>query len=189
MNPYRNERIENAICFFVNEHTSRARKPLPQTFLYKYLAFLDFISLEETGQPVLELKYCAMDHGPVPIEIYSNIDTIESDLFRVIKGKGRQRFFASAKAKPDLDYFSIFEIRLMRKLIEIFADRFITTDIMSEASHQEIKAWRDTYKKKPNSMIDYALTFKGDIHKKTEKELTYPEEIYLTFCALGGRKG
>lgn len=44
--PYKDEKLKNAICFFANEHEKLTRKPLSQTFLYKYLAFLDFKSIE-----------------------------------------------------------------------------------------------------------------------------------------------
>ena len=47
MIPYQKEKIENAICFFASEHQKKTKHPLYQTFLYKYLAFLDFESLRE----------------------------------------------------------------------------------------------------------------------------------------------
>jgi hypothetical protein len=61
MIPYKNEKIQNAIAFFAKEHCKKVRKPLYQTYLYKYLAFLDFISLREVGRPALELIYKAME--------------------------------------------------------------------------------------------------------------------------------
>jgi hypothetical protein len=79
--PYQMEKIENAICFFAKEHQKKARKPLYQTFLYKYLAFLDFISLRETGQPALGLRYLAMEKGPVPIEIYDKKESYSTPLW------------------------------------------------------------------------------------------------------------
>jgi hypothetical protein len=50
---------------------------------------------------------------------------------------------------------------------------------MSEARHQEIRAWRETWKNKPYSIIDYRLEFEKDPHTKKENELTFPEECYL----------
>ena len=35
MIPYQKEKIENAICFFANEHQKKTKHPLYQTFLYK----------------------------------------------------------------------------------------------------------------------------------------------------------
>ncbi|MGH2575337.1 MAG: hypothetical protein ACRDFC_06525, partial [Ignavibacteria bacterium] len=61
MIPYQKEKIINSILFFAKEHKNKTRKPLLQTFLYKYLAFLDFKSVEETGLPALGLTYLAME--------------------------------------------------------------------------------------------------------------------------------
>jgi len=55
MVPYRNEKIQNAIAYFAEQHRLRVRRPLYQTFLFKYLAFFDFFCLKETGRPSLEL--------------------------------------------------------------------------------------------------------------------------------------
>lgn len=187
MIPYQQEKIDNAISFIAKEHIQKTRKPLYQTSLYKYLAFLDFKSLEETGQPVLGLTYMAMPRGPVPKEIYDNRDRLQSPLFERIEKPGGQMIIRPKRRSPDLDYFSRYEISLMKRLIEIFADRFIDTKIMSDASHEEIKAWREAYARKPNSIIDYASTYSNNLFLKSEEELTYPEEIYLTYRALGGK--
>ena len=72
MIPYRNEKIQSAVAFFAKQHYKKTKRLLYQTYLYKYLAFLDFLSLRETGIPALGLVYSAMDLGPVPIEIYGN---------------------------------------------------------------------------------------------------------------------
>lgn len=187
MIPYQQEKIDNAISFIAKEHIQKTRRPLYQTSLYKYLAFLDFKSLEETGQPVLGLTYIAMQRGPVPKEIYEKRDHLQSPLFELRKLCGGQIIVRPKRRSPDLNYFSRYEISLMKKLVEIFADRFIDTKIMSDASHEEIKAWRDTYANKPNSIIDYASTYSNNLFSKSEEELTYPEEIYLTYRAFGGK--
>ena len=72
----------------------------------------------------------------------------------------------------------------MKRLIEIFADQFVKASHMSEAIHQEIKAWRKAYKKKPNSIIDYDLSFDDDLYTKPETKLSFAEERYLTYKAL-----
>lgn len=78
---YRAEKIKNAICYFAAEHEKKTKKHLSQTFLYKYLAFLDFESLSDTGHPVLGLKYKAMGRGPVPIEIYDKRKDLKTECF------------------------------------------------------------------------------------------------------------
>jgi hypothetical protein len=187
MIPYQNEKIENAICFFANGHTHKTGKPLYQTFLYKYLAFLDFKSLEVTGQPSLGLTYIAMERGPVPKELFEKRDNFETDLFVFQTNKEGQTIVKCKSSKPDLDYFSKFEIDVMKMLIEIYATTYLNTKMMSDASHEAIKAWRTTWSNKKNSIIDPSSTFSDNIFEKSEEELTHPEENFLIYKALGGK--
>ena len=180
MIPYRKEKIQNAIVFFAREHRKKTRKPLYQTYLYKYLAFLDFVSLREIGRPALELIYKAMQRGPVPIEIYK--EKADTPLYKFVKNELGEIIVTNNK--PNMDYFSSYEIELMYRLIEIYATRWMTTDVMSDATHEDIAAWRRTYYQNPNTTIDYILEFDDDLLSKRENELTYPEEAYLTYRAI-----
>jgi uncharacterized phage-associated protein len=180
MIPYRKEKIQNAIVFFAREHRKKTRKPLYQTYLYKYLAFLDFISLREIGRPALELIYKAMQRGPVPIEIYK--ERADTSLYKFVENELGKIIVTNNK--PDMDYFSSYEIKLMYRLIEIYATSWMTADDMSDASHEDIAAWRRTYYQNPNTTIDYILEFADDLLSKRENELTYPEEVYLTYRAI-----
>ncbi|MEA1947234.1 MAG: Panacea domain-containing protein [Thermodesulfobacteriota bacterium] len=180
MIPYKDEKIQNAIAFFAHNHKKKARRYLYQTYLYKYLAFLDFSSLKEQGFPVLGLTYRAMKRGPVPIEIYSTKE--DTKKYKFIKDE--LGVFIIAKEKPNLNYFSPYEIELMERLIEIYAVQWVLTDTMSEASHEAILAWRRTYIGNPNGIIDYSLEFEGDVLSKKQEELTYQEEVFLINKAL-----
>ena len=180
---YQKEKIENAITFFAARHKKATRKPLSQTFLYKYLAFLDFTSLEETGRPALGLRYKAMERGPVPIEIYSKREDLKTPVFEFRK-VGETQFVVMPKQDPNLDYFSRYEIDLMDRLIEIYADVFVRAGDISEASHQEIKAWKKAWDKQPNSIIDYELTFNNGFLFKQEDQLTLAEENYLIYKGI-----
>ncbi len=180
---YQKEKVENAICFFALKHRESTGKPLAQTFLYKYLAFLDFKSLEETGHPALGLKYLAMGKGPVPIEIYSNRKTLKSECFD-FRELEENKFIIIAKGRPNLEYFSPYEVKKMSELIEIYADTFVKTSDISEASHQDIKAWRIAYKKKENSIIEYEMQFDEDIKLKDPKELKPAEESFLIYKSI-----
>lgn len=183
MIPYRDKKIENAICFFASEHRKKAKKPLYQTYLYKYLAFFDFESLKETGRPALCLTYRAMERGPVPLEIYEKRDAYNTDLFAFSKDKDENRLI-SCKKDPDLSWFSPREIKLMKRLVEIYASRYVDSRLMSDSSHEEIAAWRKTWKQKQNAIIDYSLTFDEGFRTRPESELSYPESSYLTFKAI-----
>jgi len=180
---YREEKIKNAICYFAAEHAKRTKKPLHQTFLYKYLAFLDFESLSDTGQPVLGLKYKAMERGPVPIEIYNKRKGLKTDCFE-FKELEDDKFIIMPKGHPSLEYFSSYEIQKMSRLIEIFADVFVKASDISEASHEDIRAWKETWRREKNGIIDYDDQFPGDITYKGEKELTPSEEHYLIYKSL-----
>jgi len=183
MIPYQKEKIENAICFFAFEHQKKTKHPLYQTFLYKYLAFLDFESLRETGRPCLGLSYKAMDHGPVPMEIYGQRDKIKSPLFEFRSVQG-DIYTIHPKGKPNLDYFSKKEICQMQRLIEIYAKDYIPAKLISDATHESILAWKKTWKNHPNGMMDYKSEFDDGLLNKKEEELTYSEESYLIYRAL-----
>ena len=116
----------------------------------------------------------------MPIEIYEK--RIDTPLYRFVKDELGEIIVTSKK--PNMDFFSSYEIDLMYRLVEIYATTWMTTDVMSDASHEDIAAWKRTYYQKPNSIIDYTLEFDGDLLSKRENELTYPEEVYLTHKAM-----
>ncbi len=180
---YRDRKIENAVCFFASEHRKRAKRPLYQTYLYKYLAFLDFESLKETGRPALGLTYRAMERGPVPLELYGNRANLRTELYEFVQDRDGNRVVQCRK-DPDLGWFSPREIRLMKRLVEIYASRYVDSRLMSDSSHEEIAAWRKTWKRQPNAVIDYSLTFDEGFAAKPESELSCPESSYLVFKAI-----
>lgn len=180
---YDKKKIDNAICFFALEHKKATRQHLYQTFLYKYLALLDFQSFEETGSPVLGLEYKAMEKGPVPIAIYSHRHNFKTDCCE-LKQLENNQYVVVVKVKPDLSYFSPYEINIMQNLITIYANKFIKTGLISDATHEKIIAWQKTWLKKPNTTIDYELTFEDNFMDKEEKELNLAEEHYLIQKAI-----
>lgn len=180
---YQKEKQDNAICFFAKEHKARAGVALVQTYLYKYLAFLDFLSVEKTGVPAIGLEYKAMVNGPVPPAIYNKRNFLETPLYKFVN-MGEKVFVIEPKGEPNLDYFSPFEIKIMTMLVAKYAKKYGRTEDISEDSHKHIKAWKKTYDQKPNAIIDYILTFDGDIKRKPNKELAYPEERYLIYIGI-----
>lgn len=182
MHPYFKERLENIICFLASEHQERTKEPLYQTSLYKYLAFFEVRILKKTGQLPLGLKYLAMERGPVPADLYNNRETIRSDKFRFISEEGG-KYKVQAIGKPDLDYLSDLEVEELKNLIEIFAQRWIRTKVMSDASHQDMVSWKKAYNKRPNTVIDFKDEF-PDIEKKSLNELSAAEERFLMERAI-----
>jgi len=187
MRAYQKERLHNVICFFAREHLKHTKRNLYQTYLFKYLALFDFELLEETGRAPLDLDYRAMERGPVPVTLYGELESIESDLFHTRREEGN-RIIIQSKRSPDLSYFSDNELGKMKNLVYIYATRWITADDISEGSHQKILAWRRAWTRKPNSMIDKADTFK-QIQEKSEEELTPEEERFLVHRAIRNMGG
>jgi hypothetical protein len=183
MQAYRKERIENAMFFFAHEHYQSTRKYLLQTSLYKYLALFEFRYLKATGEMPLGLTYRAMEHGPVPLEIYENrakqgyysLVTFES----VETGGKSVGYVVKPCGKFNADYFADTELEEMHNLIEIFARRWVGTSVMSDASHQAIRSWRLTHSRSPNAVIDPIEEFERDILNVSADELTPQEERYL----------
>ncbi len=179
---YQKERIENAICFFAYEHYKITKKYLYQTYIYKYLSFFEFDVLEGTGESPLSLDFMAMERGPVPIEIYNKRDEIKSNLFSFDK-QNDDKIIVKALKKPDLDYFSDYEIKEMDKLIDIYAKKWVTSRMMSDSSHKKIKAWAKAWKREPNSIIEKSDTF-DNLFSKDENQLSPREKHFLISASL-----
>ncbi|MHB8276030.1 MAG: Panacea domain-containing protein [Candidatus Humimicrobiaceae bacterium] len=148
------------------------------------LAFLDFIILEKTGKPALELEYKAMQKGPVPREIYENRDIpYETECFKFVQ-TGPQNYIIEHKQEPDMDYFSKYEKETMEEIISRYTNKNVNqrelSKIICEDSHKEIKAWEVAWNKKENSIIDYDYVF-GNIFCKPGSELSQAEITYLTY--------
>lgn len=182
MIPYQKEKIENAICFFAHEHQRKSGKTLTQTYLYKYLAFIDFLSVEKLGIPAFDLEYMAMKRGPVPVAIYDKRNQLKTEYYEFKKVESV--YYILPKKRPNLEYFSDIEIALMNRLIELHARRNCSTDEICEHSHRRISAWKKTFEKKENDIINFLDVFNDDIKRKKEDDLTQAEKSYLTFLTL-----
>ena len=185
---YRKERIDNAILFFAKNHYKKTKRHLSQTYLYKYLALFEFRYLKATGNMPLELTYKAMEYGPVPMEIYENRENsgwfpkVNFESFPLISGG--TGYLVKPNGKFNKDYFAEAELEEMSNLIEIFAQQWVKSNDMSEASHQAIKAWRTTHSRSPNAVIDPIEEFDRDIMTIPEEELTTAEERFLIYHCL-----
>jgi uncharacterized phage-associated protein len=178
----RKERIDNTILFFAQNHYKKTKKHLFQTFLYKYLAFFEFRYLKKIGNMPLELTYKAMQRGPVPMEIYENRDKpgyFSLVTFEPVQTKSGTGYIIKPKGKFNPGYFAEAELDEMNNLIEIFAQRWVGASEMSDASHQDINAWKKTWPRSPNSIIDPIEEFDRDIMAAPEETLQTGELRYL----------
>jgi hypothetical protein len=183
MHSFQKERINNIVLFFAQEHLKKTKLSLSQTALYKYLAFFEFRLIKSKGLMPLELTYLAMEHGPVPIELYANRytpDYFEKVIFdEVLAKSGKKIIIVKPKGTFEEDYFSNNEVKEMNDLIEIFAQRWVGASVMSDSSHQELISWRITFKENPNGEIDPRLEFGKQIIGKPIDKLTSIEERFM----------
>lgn len=177
---FQREKLVNAINFFV-----RNTKHCHTLKLFKLLNFLDFEHFRATGSSVTGLKYSAWPMGPVP-----------RDLYREIQGGGRPDLKNSVAIVPvtddltdkllrrdlkatapfDEQYFSRREMNIMKMLAEVFYD--VEGTDMSAVSHARRLPWGKVYQggKGSGDEIPYELTRASEpILSKIE---TLPEEDY-----------
>ena len=179
---YKKERVDNAVFFFAQKHYQKTKKYLSQTALYKYLAFFEFRYLKKAGDMPLELTYKAMPHGPVPLEIYENRDKsgyFSLVVFEPIQTKNGTGYIVKPNGRFNKDYFAEAELEEMNALIEIFARQWVGASEMSDASHQAIAAWKKTFSRSPNAIIDPVDEFGRDILNAPEETLHTEELKYL----------
>jgi uncharacterized phage-associated protein len=135
---YKKEKLNNAICYFVSEHYRRTGRYLSQTILYKFLAFLDFKTLEKTGKPALELEYKALERGPVPHRIYNNIEKYEKKGCFTFSRPGNTVIVIPGDRPPDFDYFSETEADIMQGLVDKYSKRGIDQKKICDAINLDI---------------------------------------------------
>jgi hypothetical protein len=182
--PYREQKIDNAIAYFASEFHARKGYYPRQTWIYKFLALLDFRTLKKTGIPCLGLEYDAMKYGPVPSRLYDKRPGLETDKFRFVttNDKGCR---VEAKKDPDLDFFSDNELDVMDEILIDYTQEDADLDTLINDAHKEIlawnKAWRLAVKEGRGRMpMEFADEF-GNLSKKKEKELTPEEERFLYY--------
>lgn len=180
------ERLENAISYFSHEHKRRSGEPLTSLRLYKYIGLMEHWGFSTHGKPVFDLTFKAMQMGPVPIEVYDKRKAWNTPLFQFVPYK----FFkpdaqfdgawtVMPKGKPDLGFFSKQEIVEMDRLLEIFAQKGISSQDMSDASHDVVTAWKKTWKVNQNGIIDWGLTYPVNPKEKPAADLSPEEEQFL----------
>ncbi|HMW08608.1 MAG TPA: DUF4065 domain-containing protein [Leptospiraceae bacterium] len=178
MDWFEKQKLDNVVSFFAEKHKELTNKNLSQTFLYKYLAFLDFTYLKKVGHPSLNLKYLAMERGPVPIDIYKNKNNLKSELYEFENIKD-DIYIVHSKRKADLDYLDSEEIKIMRALLNKYAHDYATASEISEDSHKEIKAWIKAFNVKKNQPMKYE-----DELEFSENNLTFEEEAFKVWQSL-----
>ncbi|GHV31025.1 hypothetical protein FACS1894167_12740 [Synergistales bacterium] len=190
---YQKQKMENAIAYFASEYRRRKGRSLTQTWIYKFLALLDFRVLKKTGTPCLGIEYHAMKMGPVPIIIYGKAKK-KTDKQQIYKG---EKFKFSPDdgqvsvintQEPDLDFFSDLELDEMDAILDEGTTDDANLNRIIEKAHEEIRAWGIAWEKalKENKRampMDYTEEFEG-ITEKPAEELTPEEDRYLCYRGM-----
>jgi uncharacterized phage-associated protein len=154
------EKMINAIIFFANN-----TRYFGKIKLCKLLFFLDFEHFKETGRSVTGMDYFAWKMGPVPVELYEEIDAPEPDLAECVEFTEKPtRQGPMLVVKPLIEfndsYFSKRELRILRQLANEFYDT--KAEDIIEATHLENKPWHQVYVQegKRKSCIPYDLALR-----------------------------
>lgn len=154
------EKLINVIIFFADN-----TRFMGKTKLCKLLYFLDFGHFKETGRSVTGMDYYAWKMGPVPVDLYEEVDMPEPDLaekVEFIEQTTRRGPMLAVKALAAFDgsLFSKRELRIMQSLADEYRDT--QADDMIEATHLENQPWHRTYVEegKRQQRIPYELALR-----------------------------
>ena len=159
------EKLINAIIYF-----AKNTKYCGKTKLMKLLYFLDFWHFKQTGKSVTGMEYLTWKKGPVPKDLFDELDDMKTDLKAAISIVPYENFQKiKAKKKFDDKYFSNREKKLLKDITDIYKD--VRADDISEISHLKNAPWDKTLRDKGlRQKIDYLLSIDG-----IEGSLSYEE--------------
>lgn len=172
------EKLRNAIIYFV-ENTKYCGK----TKLFKLLYFLDFEHFSITGRSVTGLDYFAWPKGPVPVEIFKEIESPENvlkDAIRVSKKKTFNGKIINSIAPLrgfSAEHFSKRELRLLEALSKEYINSY--ADDMVEATHLENLPWHQIYEVEglKQQLIPYELALRKSEYEQAIKNVREDEEF------------
>lgn len=166
---YRDQKILSAVVYFADEFKKRRGYYPRQTWIYKFLALLDFGVLLKTGIPCLGLNYVAMERGPVPWELYDSWDCLKSDTFEFVRTHdGGWR--VEIRGGADLDVFSDDELDEMDSILNAYAAEGVDLNGLIEEAHRKIRSWRVAWEQarqlgKRKMFMEFADEFGDDLKK------------------------
>lgn len=150
------EKLINAIVYFA-KNTNYCGK----TKLMKLLFFLDFCHVKQTGKPVTGLEYYAWERGPVPKDLFEELDDMKPDMKVAISILPSGTFQQVVPKKEfDATHFSKREEEILEQMSFIFRDA--KADDMVEVTHLKNEPWHRTLSQKGLfEKIDYLLAIDG----------------------------
>lgn len=154
------EKLINAVLFFA-ENTEYCGK----VKLFKLLYFLDFEHFKLTGRSVTGLDYYAWRMGPVPTQLFDEMQSPEHDMAEALEFteipvyQGRSTMIkVTPKAEFSAEHFTKREIKLMQSLAAEYAST--KAEEMIEATHLENMPWDKVFNKerRQQEIIPYELS-------------------------------
>lgn len=163
------DKILNAVLYF-----AKNTKYFGKTKLCKLLFFADIEHFQQTGRTITGLDYFAWDFGPVPNDLYYELNKPPDDLSKkIVLIKQPNSAFTKISPKPSAEvetkYFTKREIGILKKIAEIYRD--VQAKDISEISHLKNTPWEKTRKiKGDKARIDPILALNDDTYTLTTEE-------------------
>lgn len=175
---HKNEKLINAIIYFVQN-----TKFCGKTKLFKLLYFLDFEHYSQTGRSVTGLDYFAWPMGPVPTELFNELDqptektTTSLSIAKKETPNGNEMLNIKPLMEFSPDYFSKRELKLLEQLCSEY-HKSVAND-MIEATHLENQPWHEIYEVKglKQENIPYELSLKKAEYEQIIKNVIENEEF------------
>jgi len=170
------EKLLNAIIYFAQK-----TKFCHKLKLMKLLYYLDFWHFKETGKPVTGLTYKAWDNGPVPPNIYHEIEPdknpsdmqeylfVESEEFE--NNKGRCLHVRPKKAF-NKKVFTRRELKILEDVAFVFKDA--KGKDMTDSTHLKNSPWSKTER---GEAIDYLLALDDEDNSLSKEEVIEKIEL------------
>lgn len=177
MSHEREKLIQSVLFFAANtRHCGKVK-------LFKLLYFLDFEHYKLTGRSVTGLTYSAWKMGPVPTQLFDELETPEPDLAEALEisevptGYGRPMLSLKPIEKFSAELFTKREMALLNKLSEEY--RETKADDMIEATHLENMPWDQVYNREssPRAEIPYSLALKSGEREEMLEMIQEREEL------------
>ena len=137
-----------SVILYVSRSLQKAKIRQDLHKIFKILYFADQKHLARYGRPIIGDFYIAMDHGPVPSQIYDIIKTVRGDSIFTSKDNYNKYFsvnkhIMSPKKKPDMDEFSVSDLECIDESIK--ENKRINFKDLKDKSHDKAyhKAGKD----------------------------------------------
>lgn len=170
------EKLLNLIIYFI-KHTKYCYK----TKLFKLLYLADFECFKQSGRSITGLKYYAWPKGPVPVQLFNELEKPPEDLkkmFSITKFEDSETLNIKPKygIKFDDKHFNKLELEIIKKMAYIYKE--IQSNDITEITHLKNCPWDKTkHEKGMQKLIDYLLAFDDSKESLTiEKYRQYEHE-------------